>query len=225
MVDVATQWTETFAVPNKAQRWVFEALQRKLVAFPFPIRGIDSDNGSGFINNHLLRFRIAQEITFTRSRPNRRNDSCHVEQKNWAVVRRTVGYLRYDRPEQVEALNQLYDRLRSYIFQPVQKLIRKERNCAKVRKIYDTPKTLYQRVLASPDSSEEQKASLSKMYATLNPAALRRGISKLQQYLMIWHSKPVVHPHRQARRYLRMSTFFYEVTDQLSDTFFNEATG
>lgn len=186
MVDVATQWTETVAVPNKAQRWVFEALQRKLPAFPFPILGIDSDNGSEFINNHLVRFCEAQHLTFTRSRPHRKNDSCHVEQKNWAVVRRTVGYLRYDTPEQLEVLNNLYDRLRLYtnFFQPVQKLVRKERNGAKVRRVHDSPQTPYQRVLASPYVPEEHKVALSHLYMSLNPAALRREITQLQQQLL-----------------------------------------
>jgi len=107
MVDVTTQWTETVAVPNKAQRWVFEALQRKLPAFPFPILGLDSDNGSEFINHHLFSFCTAQRITFTRSRLNHKNDNCHVEQKNWAVVRKTVGYLRCDTPEQLRTMNAL----------------------------------------------------------------------------------------------------------------------
>lgn len=196
MVDVATQWTETVAVPNKAQRWVFEALQRKLPGFPFPILGIDSDNGSEFINYHLLRFCETQRITFTRSRTTHKNDNCHVEQKNWAVVRRTVGYLRYDTPEQLEVLNALYERLRLYtnFFQPAQRLVSKERNGAKVRKVYDTPKTPYQRVLASPDVQEEQKAALSKLYPTLNPAALRREISGLQQKLIDLSLKTPVVP-------------------------------
>lgn len=186
MVDVATQWTETVAVPNKAQRWVLEALQRKLPAFPFPILGIDSDNGSEFINHHLLRFCAAEQITFTRSRTTHKNDNCHVEQKNWAVVRRMVGYIRYDTPEQLQVLNALYDRLRLYsnFFQPAQRLVSKKRNGAKVRKVYDTPKTPYQRVLASPDVPEEQKAALTQLYPTLNPAALRREISDLQQELI-----------------------------------------
>ncbi len=185
MTDVATQWTETVAVPNKAQRWVFEALQRKLPAFPFPILGLDSDNGSEFINAHLPRFYTAQHITFTRSRPHHKDVSCHVEQKNWAVVRRTVGYLRYDTTEQLQTLNALYEKLRLYtnFFQPVQKLIRKERTGAKIRHLHDTPMTPYQRVLASPYVSEENKAALRELYLSLNPAALRREITRLQHKL------------------------------------------
>ncbi|MEW6049417.1 MAG: DDE-type integrase/transposase/recombinase, partial [Bacillota bacterium] len=98
MVDVATGWIETVAVRNKAQKWVVDALQRRLLAFPFPILGIDSDNGAEFINAQLLRFFESHRITFTRSRPYRKNDNGHVEQENWSVVRRYVGYLRYDTP-------------------------------------------------------------------------------------------------------------------------------
>ncbi|WP_324669519.1 integrase catalytic domain-containing protein [Geochorda subterranea] len=185
MVDVATGWTVTVAVPNKAQRWVLEALKRTLPAFPFPIRGIDSDNGAEFINAHLKRFCESRCLTFTRSRPYQKNDSCHVEQKNWAVVRHYVGYLRYDTPEQVALLNTLYPELRLYtnFFQPTQKLVRKERHGARVRRIYDAPATPYARVLASPDVSEADKAALRALYATLNPAALRRRITALQEQL------------------------------------------
>ena len=186
MVDVATGWTETVAVPNKAQKWVVDALQRRLLAFPFPILGLDSDNGAEFINAQLLRFCQAHGITFTRSRPYRKNDGCHVEQKNWAVVRQYVGYLRYDTAEQVALLNALYTQLRLYtnLFQPVHKLVRKERHGARVRRIYDRPQTPYQRVLAHPAVSDKRKAALRRLYATLNPAELRRRITQLQDQLL-----------------------------------------
>jgi hypothetical protein len=89
-VDVATGWTQTRAVKNKAQKWVFEALQIISEAFPFPVLGIDSDNGAEFINHHLVRYCDKNQITFTRSRPYRKNDSCHIEQKNWSVVRKDL---------------------------------------------------------------------------------------------------------------------------------------
>jgi hypothetical protein len=96
--DIRTTWTETRAVKNKAQKWVFAARMDIAEAFPFPIKGIDSDNGSEFINDHLLRYCTAQQITFTRSRAGRKDDGAHVEQKNWSVVRRAVGYHRCDTP-------------------------------------------------------------------------------------------------------------------------------
>jgi len=184
-VDVATGWTQTRAVKNKAQKWVFEALQIISKDFPFSVLGIDSDNGSEFINNHLIRYCENNKITFTRSRAYHKNDSCHVEQKNWSVVRKAVGYLRYDREEQLELLNQLYESLSLYnnYFQPVLKLTKKERHGAKVKKTYDLAQTPYQRAQASPDISKEQKLSLKERYATLNPVTLKRNICFLQEKL------------------------------------------
>lgn len=101
-----TGWTETEAVRNKAQVWVFKALTDIKKRLPFQLRGIDSDNGSEFINDELYRYCIQEQITFTRTRPHRKNDNCFVEEKNWSVVRRNVGYRRYDTPEELELLNQ-----------------------------------------------------------------------------------------------------------------------
>ena len=94
LTDVQTGWTELAAVPNKAQVWVFEAIQQLRQRLPFPLLGLDSDNGSEFINNHLRRYCEQQQLTFTRSRPHRKNDNCFVEQKNYSVVRRHVGHAR-----------------------------------------------------------------------------------------------------------------------------------
>lgn len=186
MTDVATGWTEIVAVKNKAQRWVFQALKDTIIRLPFPVKGIDSDNGAEFINNHLIRFCEAAHITFTRSRPHRKNDSCFVEQKNWSVVRKAVGYLRYDSEEHLQTLNELYRLLRLYTnyFQPTAKLVSKERKGAKVKKTYDDAKTPYQRVLLQDTIPEEIKARLTAEYASLNPVALRAGINRLQQKLI-----------------------------------------
>lgn len=130
VTDILTGWTETQAVRNKAQKWVFAALEEITEGFPFQVLGIDSDNGSEFINAHLLRCCTEHQITFTRSRPGRKNDGAHVEQKNWSVVRRAVGYHRYDTPAEVVMLNQLYElvRLQTSFFAPQQKLIEKTRH-------------------------------------------------------------------------------------------------
>jgi len=185
-VDIATGWTETAAVKNKAQRWVFEALQEIIARLPFPVQGIDSDNGAEFINDQLVRYCRANRITFTRSRPYRKNDSCHVEQKNWSVVRKNVGYLRYDQPHQVALLNQLYQTLRLYTnhFQPMMKLISKERNGARVKRTYDLAQTPYQRALSSPHVEDDAKARLQAEHLTLNPAELKRQLHQLQQQLI-----------------------------------------
>jgi hypothetical protein len=139
VTDVLTGWTETQAVKNKAQKWVFEALEQIRAQLPFPLLGIDSDNGGEFINHQLIRYCQKEQIVFTRSRPSKKNDNCYVEQKNWTVVRKTVGYCRYETEDELLLLNQLYSLLRLYtnFFQPVTKLVFKERVNSKVKKHYD----------------------------------------------------------------------------------------
>lgn len=112
LTDVATGWTEARALPNKARRWVIEAIDDIRRVMPFPLLGLDSDNGAEFINNNLLTYCTERQITFTRGRPYRKNDSCHVEQKNWSVVRQAVGYARYDTEAELAALAELYRHLR-----------------------------------------------------------------------------------------------------------------
>ena len=183
--DVCTAWTETEAVRNRSQTWVFAGLEKALFRFPFAIQGIDSDNDSAFINNHLVRYCTENKITFTRSRPYRKNDNCFVEQKNYSVVRRAVGYRRYDTPEELQALNDLYAVLRLYTnyFQPVMKLVEKTRTGSKVRKRYDRAKAPYRRVLQSRAVPKEAKQELKQLYVTLNPVKLGRQISRLQDRL------------------------------------------
>jgi hypothetical protein len=186
VTDIATGWTEPRAVKNKAQRWVFAALLEISAAFPFPIRGIDSDNGSEFINAHLLRYCDQNKITFTRSRPGNKNDGAHIEQKNWSVVRQAVGYHRYDTAAELALLNQIYALVRLHVnfFSPQQKLISKTRIGAKVIKKYDTAQTPYQRVIASQHVTKKIKATLTRQYRSLNPAQIRRDILALNDQLL-----------------------------------------
>lgn len=176
--DIATGWTETTAVRTKAQKWVLTGVQEMVLAFPFPILGLDSDNGSEFINAQLLDYCTQQQITFTRSRPGHSNDGAHVEQKNWSIVRQAVGYHRYDTDTDVELLNQLYALLRllTNFYSPQQKLIAKTRHGAKITKRYDTARTPYQRLCADPRIPATTKTSLTAQYQTLNPAQLRRDL-------------------------------------------------
>jgi hypothetical protein len=177
-VDVSTGWSECVAVPNRGQRAVFEALQLIRRRLPFSLRGIDSDNDSAFINNHLYRYTQRERITFTRSRPYKKNDQAHIEQKNWSVVRRLIGYDRYNSTQALAHMNALYEDLRLYVnfFQPSMKLIAKRRVDSKVRKTYDSAQTPYQRVLQSPDVGDACKENLRRVYLGLNPVALRRRI-------------------------------------------------
>jgi len=185
MVDVATRWTECLSIINRSQTAVGAAIVTVRQRLPFPLLGLDSDNGSEFINANLKRYCEQEQITFTRSRPYRKNDQAYVEQKNWTVVRQLVGYDRYEGQVACDCLNQLYETIRLYVnfFQPVMVLLEKERHGAKVRKRYERAKTPYQRVLASPDVEEEVKAQLRQQYLTLNPASLLRQIEAQQAAL------------------------------------------
>jgi hypothetical protein len=186
VTDVASGWTETQAVRNKAQVWVFEALQQIRARLPFDLKGIDSDNGSEFINDQLLRYTRQERITFTRGRAWKKNDGCFVEQKNYSVVRRAVGYARYEGQARLRLLNELYAQLRLYtnFFQPTMKLLSKQRSGAKVRKTYDRPRTPYQRLCDSSALSAQAKQQLRTQYASLNPAELKRNIARLQSRLL-----------------------------------------
>jgi hypothetical protein len=140
--------------------------------------GIDSDNDGAFINEPLKRYCDEQKLTFTRSRPYKKNDQAHVEGKNWTAVRQYVGYSRFEGELARIALNTLYKDLRLYInfFQPMMKLKEKIRVDGKVKKVYDVAQTPYQRVLASPDVSEQAKQKLRVLYPTLNPVKLLDSI-------------------------------------------------
>ncbi len=184
--DLATGWTEVTALAHRSQQAVSTAIQRMRQHLPFSLLGIDSDNGSEFINDTLNRYCLDQKITFTRSHPYQKNDQPHVEQKNWSVVRHTVGYDRWETEQELAMLESIYEDVRLYInfFRPSFKLIAKERIANRTRKRYDTAKTPYQRVLERKDVSWEAKARLINIYLQLNPAELRRRID--QKTAKLW---------------------------------------
>jgi hypothetical protein len=184
--DIKTAWTECVAVRNKAQVHVFAAIQTARQRLPFSLLGIDSDNGAEFINDQLYRYSQQEEITFTRGRAGNKNDNAYVEQKNWSVVRRAVGYLRYDSPIQLDLLNRLYAVMHFYVnfFLPVAKLKEKSRAGSKVKKRHDEPQTPYARVLDSPDIPDEPKALLRETYELLDLVYLRQQIDDLQDLLL-----------------------------------------
>ena len=152
---------------------------------PFLIKGLDSDNYNVFINSHMLRYCEENKIIFTRSRVGNKNDCCYVEQKNWSVVRRTVGYAPTDTDDEVEILNEIYDVLRLYVnfFQPTAKLMHNERHGAKVKKSYDAPKTPFMRLLESPDIDDDVKVQLQNYFDEFNSAALKQEIDQLLRKL------------------------------------------
>ncbi|HEX2980961.1 MAG TPA: transposase family protein [Anaerolineaceae bacterium] len=176
--DLATGWTECLALATKSQTAVSQAIQGLRQQLPFALLGLDSDNGSEFINDTLLRYCQAEQITFTRSRPYQKNDQAHVEQKNWSVVRHTLGYDRLETAEELALLRSIYTDLRLYInfFQPVLKLIGKARVDGHMVRTYDQAQTPYRRVLALETIPVEVKAHLMAQYVQLNPVTLRTSI-------------------------------------------------
>ena len=180
-VDIATGWTEQRAVWGKGEVGVLAALKDIESRIPFPVLGFDSDNGSEFLNHHLLRHFAdrVKPVQFTRSRPYHKDDNAHIEQKNWTHVRQWFGYYRLDKRKIVDMMNDLYRsewRLYHNFFQPSAKLIEKKVVASKVFKRYDKPKTPYERVLESKHAKPCVKRPLEKQFDTLNPFRLRKAI-------------------------------------------------
>jgi hypothetical protein len=179
LTDIHTGWTETRAVMGRGQEGVRQALEEIRQALPFPLRGIDSDNGSEFINEHLFRYCRSRAIQFTRGRPYKKDDNAHIEQKNWTHVRRILGYLRYDSEAAREAINDLYRnelRLFENLFLPSVKLAKKERVGSRLRRHYEAPRTPWQRVVASPEADPERGAELQRQRERLDPFQLSASI-------------------------------------------------
>ena len=179
--DIYSGWAEQSAVIGKSQENTAVGIDNARTRCPFLWKEIHSDGGTEFINDHLFRYSVGTELSFSRSRPYKKNDNCLVEQKNFTHVRRLVGYLRYDTIEEQSVLNDLYHnelRLFKNFFQPVIKLFVKERVAGRIHRKYDKPRTPYQRLLESPEISEKKKQELREIYLTTNPAQLKRQIDK-----------------------------------------------
>jgi hypothetical protein len=184
-VDVATGWYEPVAVWGKGQDRVGGAIYDVRQRLPMRLLGLDSDNGSEFINQSIYGYCRRNGITFTRSRSYKKNDSCHVEQKNWSVVRRVIGYDRFSSKAAFKGLGDVYSLLRLYVnfFQPVLKLVGKNRNGAKVHKVYDVAQTPYQRLLKSGVLTEDKRRELASIYGALNPVTLLKQIRESVEHL------------------------------------------
>jgi integrase-like protein len=185
VTDVATGWTENRSIAERTGKCVKAALDDIARALPFPILGVDSDNGSEFINDDLFEWCTKRRITFTRSRPGNKNDGCHVEQKNWSVVRMLVGYYRYDCAAELLLLNEIW-RLQSRLtnfFYPQQKLVSKVRKGAKVSKKHDEATTPFHRAIEHPDMTAERIVAMTRAYSLINPAATARQVHALTEQL------------------------------------------
>jgi hypothetical protein len=181
LTDIHTGWTESSAVLGKGQEGVRQALEEIQGDLPFDLLGLDSDNGSEFINWHLQGWCKQRKIQLTRGRPYKKDDNAHIEQKNWTHVRKLLGWERYDSPRAVEAMNDLYRqelRLWLNLYLPSVKLVKKVRVGSKVRRVYDAPQTPLERVMASASAHPDQIAALKKLRASLDPFQLGKVIGR-----------------------------------------------
>ena len=190
MTDIATGWVALACFMGRSERFCVQAIEDLRASLPFPLLGFDSDNDSLFINGHLLRYCSKHSITFTRSRPRKSNDSCFVEQKNWDVVRKNLGYARLDTDRQLALMRQVLPLLALYqnCFQPSVKLYCKQRFGSKVSKKYLPPETPFQKLMAIPSIPPATKDSLLEQMASLNPKKL---ISEIQSLVRLLYEKPM----------------------------------
>lgn len=188
-VDIATGWTEQRALWGKGYQGMYNALKSIEDFLPFPILGFDCDNGTEFLNWHIYKHFTNRRnpVQFTRSRPYRKNDNAHIEEKNWSIIRQYLGYNRFEQVELVDELNQIYTsewRLFMNFFRPSSKLIKKVRINGKVKKVYDNPKTPYQRLIKSDKISDIEKEKLKSQFVKLNPFKLQSEmVTKIKQFI------------------------------------------
>jgi hypothetical protein len=188
-IDMATSWREQRAVFGKGELGVLKRLREIEQDLPFPIRGFDCDNGSEFLNWHLLKYFTHRKrpVKFTRSRPYKKNDNAHVEEKNWTLVRQYIGYQRMAQPHLANELNALYTsewRMMMNFFIPSTKLLEKRREGGKIIKRYDTPKTPYQRIMEHPLIAPKTKRKLKQIFEALNPFVLQSAVQKKIKHLV-----------------------------------------
>jgi len=189
VTDIHSTWVETRAVMGKSQIGVLHAMQDIKQALPFKLLGIDSDNGSEFINYHLKTFCDQNKIQFTRGRPYKKDDNAHIEQKNWTHVRKIFGYERYDSKQAVEAMNDLYQnelRILQNLFLPSMKLLEKTRIGSKLKRRYDKPQTPLERLLHCPQADLAKIQELKNLRDKTDPFALAKRIEqKLERVYQI----------------------------------------
>jgi hypothetical protein len=205
-VDLVTGWTSCVPVWGKGQERVRGGLDAIRRALPFPLHGLHSDNGGEFLNAPLYQYCQQHTVVFTRGRAYKKNDQAHVEQKNWEVVRRLIGYDRYSTQAAYAQLQSLYPLICQYMnfFQPVRKIVARERQKSRIIKRYDTAQTPYQRLLATAVLPDDQKRTLATLYERLNPRRLRAQIDAALDSLWALADRdaqaptgPVTHTSRQ----------------------------
>jgi len=200
LTDIVSTWTESRAVMGKGEQGIVDRLEEMRLGFPFALRGLDADNGSEFINYHVEKYCADRNIGFSRSRPYKKDDNAHIEQKNWTHVRKLIGWDRYDSPEALRAMNDLYaNELRLYmnLFQPSVKLVKVIRKGSRLRRIYDQPQTPLDRLIAlsvtDPKINREKIEALNCLRQELDPFLLSKIINaKLSKIWSLAHYRPEI---------------------------------
>ena len=202
VTDLESTWNESRAVMGKGEVGVVAALEQIAAALPFALRGVDSDNGSEFINHHLLRYCRKRGIAFTRSRPYKKDDNAHIEQKNWTHVRRVLGWDRYDSQEALAAINDLYRhelRWMMNLFQPSVRLLGKERIGARLKRCYDAPQTPLDRLTQNGKAHPQRLAELVRLRQTIDPFTLSETLGRKLETIYRLASRPALAAPRPKR--------------------------
>jgi len=206
ITDIQTTWTESRAVLGKEQTAVQQALDEIAGMLPFRLLGLDSDNGSEFINWHLKAWCERQHIQLMRGRPYKKDDNAHIEQKNWTHVRKLLGWERYDTQNAVAAMNDLYRReLRLWLnlYLPSVKLVKKVRAGSKLRRVYDAPKTPFERVVATQQGDAKQLSILKEVQRSLDPIQLAKVIDRKLKRISSWRTGGRARKHQSGARSAR----------------------
>jgi hypothetical protein len=225
LTDIFSGWVETEAVMGKGQRGIVKVLERISERLPFDVLGIDSDNGSEFINHHLLRYCQERGIQFTRSRPYKKDDNAHIEQKNWTHVRKFMGWDRYDSPKALEAINELYENELSLfmnLFQPSVKRLRTVRTGSRKKRIYDEPQTPLDRLVGCGDLHNNRCEELKALRQRLDPFCLSERVNnKLERIWELAHYRyqPTEHDKRAKPEPGQLSPEEREALEAISEAF------
>jgi hypothetical protein len=225
LTDIYSSWVETRAVMGKGETGVLIALQQIRQSLPFELLGLDSDNGSEFLNHHLWRYCQNQKIQFTRSRPYKKDDNAHIEQKNWTHVRKLLGWDRYDSLQALHAINDLYQsdlRLFMNLYQPSVRLLKTTRIGSKLKRLYDKPKTPLDRLIASKQADPTKLAQLKALRESVDPFELSRTVNhKLEQIWRLAHHRfqPPKPSQSSAHSTAGLSKVEEQTLNQISKTF------
>jgi hypothetical protein len=217
--DINSTWTESRAVLGKGETGVVNALDEMRAASPFSILAYDPDNGSEFINWHLVKYCVKNQLSLTRSRPYKKDDQAHIEQKNWTHVRKLIGYDRYDTQQAVDVMNDLYRnelRLFMNLFMPSVKLLQRKRIGSKLTRKYDAPQTPFQRLLVSDHADPQKIKELKALRDSLNPFLLAKTINvKLEHIYRLANHKH----HKKIQNYPDLTQIEKNALHEISKIF------